>query len=382
MGYLPQVEGEVLWMHGASAGEMGAATALASVLTSNGFNCTPAYTAANRAGVDYLRRHNPDNKLATLAPWDTSACIARALDRWHPRALLLVETELWPRMVFEAYLRDIPVFSVSARIFPGDMPRYKMVRSFISRTLRRISAILAQDEVERQRFIDLGAPPERCLVAGNLKYAAIDRRSRHDVSVRSQLGLSPADAVVIFGSLHRDEIGMLLETIARLIDRGVRVIVAPRHLASADLLVQEAQRREWRYGRRSEGTLRQRWQLLILDTIGELARFYSAASCAVVGGGFGRHGGHNPFEPVRSGVPVAFGPHFHHFDSEARALAAATPQASLAEAAQAARLLDRWLDDEVERLRALELQRTALPDGEAIAARYVETLKPWLGAAA
>ena len=381
-GYLPRSNDETVWLHGASAGEMAAGHALVTLLDARGFRFSPAYTAANRAGVDYIRRADPSNPLATLAPWDTTAALGRAFDRWRPRALFLIETELWPRLVFEAYRREIPVFSVSARIFAADVPRYRAIRAFISRTLRRMTGVLAQDDVERQRFIDLGAPADKCLSVGNLKYALTASPGARDIELAAELGIEPDERVVVFGSFHRDELAMLPDTIHRLLNLGVRVIVAPRHIPAADFMAREASRRRWNFCRRSEGPAQSGWRLLVVDTMGELTRFYSIASCAIAGGGFGRHGGHNPYEPVFAGTPVAFGPHFHNFASEARALASAVPDASLGSISDLDRVLDRWLGDDRVRNRVLELQRSVLPDGAAIARRYAEILGPWLSAPA
>ena len=106
--------------------------------------------------------------MAALAPWDVAAWVNRAFDRWRPAALFLIETELWPRLVFEAYRRQVPVVALSARIYPRDLPRYRAIRGFIAPTLQRLSRVLAQNEIERERFIALGADVRRVRRRGNL----------------------------------------------------------------------------------------------------------------------------------------------------------------------------------------------------------------------
>src|SRR5215469_11547513 len=173
LGYVLRRDRSSIWFHGASAGEMAAAGALVTVLRDQGYRFESVYTAANRAGVDYIRRTDERASAIGLMPWDTPDCLSRALDRWNPRVIFLVETELWPRFVFEASSRGIPVFSVSARIYPADLMLYRMIRPFISPTLQRITRIFVQDEVERDRFVQIGATEDRCLSAGNLKYIGI-----------------------------------------------------------------------------------------------------------------------------------------------------------------------------------------------------------------
>jgi 3-deoxy-D-manno-octulosonic-acid transferase len=231
LGYVPVADAPVIWFHGASAGEMAAAAALCATLRQGGHRFEPVYTATNRAGTDYVRRVDPRAHAVSLVPWDTRESVARALDRWKPRALLIVETELWPLMVFEACARSIPVFSVSARIYPADVARYRAIKPFIGRTLKRITRVLAQDEVERRRFIEIGAPAERCLSVGNLKYINARVEGMSPGSLRAEVGLTQADKVVICGSIHADEAAPLLDALKSL-PSDVRVIIAPRHLSA------------------------------------------------------------------------------------------------------------------------------------------------------
>ena len=169
VGRLPASVARPIWLHGASAGEMAGAARLVTVLREHGY-CVPAiFTAANRAGVAYVSRLAAPDTVAALAPWDVPGWVRSAFDLWQPAALFLIETELWPLLVFEAHRRGVPVLALSGRIYPRDMPRYRAIRGFIAPTLRRLSRVLAQNETERDRFVALGAAADRCVAAGNLK---------------------------------------------------------------------------------------------------------------------------------------------------------------------------------------------------------------------
>jgi 3-deoxy-D-manno-octulosonic-acid transferase len=111
--------------------------------------------------------------------------------------------------------------------------------------------------------------------------------------------------------------------------------------------------------------------------MGELVSAYAVASVAIVGGGFGTHGGHNPLEPVMAGTPVILGRHFDHFHREVADLVAAVPEARVSNAAELGQRLVDWLADEARRAGVLALQRRMLPDGAAIGRRYVSALAPW-----
>ncbi len=381
MGRMPPAVGRTVWLHGASAGEMAAAARLVTALHEHGYRFQAVFTAANRAGVAYISRWSaPDTAVTALAPWDVPAWVSRAFDLWQPVALFLIETELWPRLVFEAHRRSVPVLSLSARIYPRDMPRYRAIRGFIAPTLCRITRILAQDEVERDRFIALGAPPTRCVVAGNLKH--LQESTVHDPEhLRRELGLRPADRVIVFGSVHHGEIPLIFKAIAALDAAGARFVIAPRHLSAAQTIAREAATHGLQAAWRSHGQPRNGWRILILDTMGELRDFYSTASIAVVCGGFGKFGGHNPHEALQAGAPVLFGPHFEHFEHEARALAEITPEARVSSPRQIGQRLSEWLNDEHSRQCAVSLQRLTLPDAAAVTRRYLDELSPYLVAA-
>jgi 3-deoxy-D-manno-octulosonic-acid transferase len=379
-GELPRAPGPLVWFHGASAGEMAAATHLVAVLRQHGLRFTAAFTAANTAGIEFVSRHHGSGTLSALAPWDHPRWVRRAFDRWQPAALLLVETELWPQLILEACRRGIPVFCVSARVYPRDVARYRLVRGYMRQVLGRLSLVVAQDKTERERFVSLGAPEDRCVVGGNLKYLAPEGIRPPDKHLRNAFGLGDGDRTVVFGSLHADEIGVVFDALERLRSAAVRVIIAPRHASCCRVVARQAQRRNWRLEWWSAGPARRDWQVLVLDRMGDLSRAYAVACVGVVGGGFGPHGGHNLMEPLLAGTPVLFGPHFEHFEGEARALTLATPSARVAGASELAARLAEWLGDAARQQAVYDLQREVLPDGTAMAARYVAAIAPSLAA--
>jgi len=377
-GWLPPAAGPTVWLHGASAGEMAAAARLVTALRGHGYRFQAVFTAANRAGVEYISRQGAPGTVAALAPWDVPAWVSRAFDQWQPAMLLLIETELWPRLVFEAHRRAVPVLALSARIYPRDMARYRAIRGFMAPTLRRLSRILAQNEVERDRFITLGADASRCAIAGNLKHLEEDPAAGATVDLRRELGLLPAQRLIVFGSVHQSEVALVLDAIKLLDAADARFIIAPRHASAAEAIAREAAARGLPAARRSRGQPGNGWRILILDTMGELRHFYSIAMVAVVCGGFGKYGGHNPYEALQAGAPVLFGPHFEHFEHEAAAIAKITPQARVSGPDQVAARLSAWLGDEDSRRRVVALQRRTLPDAAAVTRRYLHELSPYL----
>lgn len=376
-GWLPDCAAPCLWLHGASAGEMAAAANLVALLRARGFAFSAAYTTTNRAGLDLIARRLAPCDVSGLAPWDAPRWVARALEHWQPAALVLVETELWPALIRAAAGRGVPVLCASARIYPRDVARYRLIRRFMRPTLGRLSAVLAQSEGERARFVALGAAAARCTVAGNLKHATTAPPAREAEAFRRAIGLGERDRVWVCGSVHEDEVELLCAASERVPAGLARVIVAPRHAAVVTALEAAARRRSWALARRSAPS-RDGWHVLVLDSMGELRAAYAGAAVAVVGGSFAAHGGHDLAEPVRCGAPVLFGPHIAHVEAEATALRGAVPSAEVRTPVELADRLSAWLGDDQLRRSVLSRQRAALPDPVAVAEHYASALEPWL----
>ena len=376
-GVMPMAGQPLVWFHGASAGEMAAAAQLAALLRENGYTFVAAYTATNRAGVEFISRLMQPGDVAAVVPWDAPRWVGRAFDCWQPRMVVLLETELWPRLILEASRRKVPTFCASARIYQRDFLRYRLVRSLMTPTLQRLTGVVALDDMEREQFVVLGAPPERCVTGGNLKYLRVGAATDGDWSLRSELGLRRTDRVVVAGSVHVDEVPILFTALDRVAPDAARIIVAPRHAIAGEAIRRESAQRGWRACRRSQRDSDD-WRVLVLDTMGELARAYGLAAVAIVGGGFCRHGGHNLFEPVLAGAPVIFGSHVDHFACEAEALTRRAPEAQVTTTDQLRERLTEWLADDSRRKRVLALQRQAVPDRSAVSQRYLAALSPWL----
>jgi 3-deoxy-D-manno-octulosonic-acid transferase len=378
-GFLPASAGPTVWVHGASAGEMNAGRRLIELMRRVRGDFTVLYTATNATGCEYAARHLAADDRCSLAPWDAPAWIERAFDRVRPALLLLVETELWPRLVFEAHRRGVVVLCVSARIYDRDLNRYRVARPWIAPLLRRMACVAAQDETQRDRFVRLGARSETVHALGNLKY--LEERAVAPLDLDGDAGDSSASAarppLVAVGSPRADEIELVFAALDQLPAGAARFVVAPRRRGDVDRVVAAARRRGWSWTLRSAVPRRADWRVLVLDTMGELDAAYAAAVVAVVGGGFSRHGGHNLFEALRAGAPVLFGPHATHFDAECAALRRVCPEACVTSAAELGARLRAWLAEPQRRARTFAAQRNALPDTAALGAACERLLGPW-----
>ncbi len=297
-----------IWIHAASVGEVLAAEPLVRLLRERGGPQLPLLgSATSVAGRDAVRQHL--RAPAMLLPADLPWVVRRTLRRLDPRALIILETELWPNLLCGAAWANIPVVLVSARLSPRAGAAYAWVQPLVRTVLRRVCAIAAQTEADAERFRALGAPPDRVHVVGSLKSAReapAPERSCCPVAFAAR-------PVLVAASTHEGEEEVVLEA-ARALWREqpeVLLVLAPRHADRFDRVAGLLERLGVRYVRRTDGleAVPHGVPVLLLDSVGELPFFFPASAAAFVGGTLVDIGGHNVLEPALSGAMVAFGPH-------------------------------------------------------------------------
>lgn len=301
----PSADGAV-WVHAASVGEVKAAGRLVESLEAGGH--AVRVSTSTRTGRAVLRREWPDG-LSSLMALDHPWCVERALRRARPGLSVLIETELWPSWIAGCARHGVPVVVVSGRLSDRSFPRYRRMRPWLRRTLERIEAVGARTERDAERFIEIGVPEARVRVTGDLKLDPPAGQPALAIDLIRALTDVP---VVIGGSTHAGEEVALLEamTAAEKAGHGFVLVLAPRRVERADEIDSLCRGQGRRVYRRSklEGRHLVPGEVLVLDTLGELAALYATASIAFVGGTLVPVGGHNVVEPVHAGCPVLFGP--------------------------------------------------------------------------
>lgn len=312
-----------LLVHAVSVGEVATAGVLLQALSRLFPGLSAVVSVGNRDGwnaAGRLRERLPAVSGVTYLPWDRP----RALRRWLAGrgfdGVVVVETELWPGLFSACRALGLPLFLVNARVYPRDLPRYRLARPLFAGALGAATWIGAQSEREREAFLSLGARPGDVEVTGNLKLDATP--SDRPLPPPWEEALARRAPVLVAGSTHPSEERPLLAAAARLRERfpGLLLVVAPRHPARAGKVVEEARR---------EGLVPVLWSgpdpaarpdVLVVDEIGFLASLYSRAAVAFVGGSLVPKGGQNPVEPAARGVPVVSGADLSHFADVAEAL--------------------------------------------------------------
>jgi 3-deoxy-D-manno-octulosonic-acid transferase len=268
----------------------------------------------------------PDIPMAYF-PLDLPGSVRYFLDSLKPRAMIQVETEIWPNIFVEAGRRDIPVLIINGRISDKHFPRYMRYKKALQPVLQSLTAVGVQNERYAERFIALGCPPDRVRITGNTKFDSVITALPAEQldSFRTSCGIIKDEAPVItFGSTRPGDEALAAECWKAILAQypNAYMIVAPRHPDRADEIaacfsgVPLLRRSQLKAGVPPNGE-----KVLLLDTFGELLMAYACADIAVVGGSFYPGvNGHNPLEPAGLGIPTFFGTYMSNFEEAAQAL--------------------------------------------------------------
>ncbi len=317
------VDRQLIWLHAVSVGEVLAVIRLVKQLESVLPDYLIVVSTTTRTG-QALARERFDPIRVFYCPLDLPWAVRAYLRALQPRLLILAETEFWPNLLSGCFRRDIPVAVVNARISDRSWPRYRRFRGLWRPLLSRLSSVLAQSETDADRLLALGCLPDRVSVAGNLKFDV--RPAQESDAIRFLRSMSAELRFVVAGSTLEGEESVVMGEWPRLLaeDPQLVLVLAPRHperFSSVAALLQKSgvlwsKRSSWSAelsaSQHAPRSLRP-GEVVLLDTIGELASVYSLASVAFVGGSLVPAGGHNPLEPAQFAVPIVMGPHYANF---------------------------------------------------------------------
>jgi 3-deoxy-D-manno-octulosonic-acid transferase len=308
---------EVVWVHAVSVGEVLAAAQLVRELAIARPGWVFAVSTTTETGQRLAKERIAGSPVFYL-PLDFRSTVRRYLRVLRPKMLVLMESELWPRLIDECAKDGVPVVVANARISDRSFPRYMRLRRLWQPFLQEISLFLAQSKETAERLVKIGAPAERVRVTGNLKYdlrvaksSALTEMLRERLPVRAK--------VLVCGSTLEGEEQVLLDAWPAVLaaEPSAVMMLAPRHpdrfaavatmVAGSGFELTRASEFRQRPGAVAKGSV------FLLDTIGDLASIYGLATVAFVGGSLVPKGGHNPLEPAQFGVPVVMGPSFENF---------------------------------------------------------------------
>ena len=326
LGYLPisfNMDGEEsIWIHAVSVGEALTARALAAELKARYPRLRLFLSTTTIAGQQVARRSLQHVDAVFYFPFDWTLIVRRTLNLVKPRLFIMMETEIWPNLLHECRRRGIKSVMINGRISSRSYPRYRIVRPFFRRVLADVDRFCMQSEESARRLIDLGADAARVTVTGSLKFDSLEMpaataHGKPRERVLRFFRLSPHRTVLVAGSTMRGEEAAVLRAFGRIKAKspGAMAILAPRQPERFGEVERLARETGFVTMKRSDLPIdvEPRADVIVLDTIGELAQLYQLATAVFVGGSLADHGGHNILEPAVFGKPIVFGPHMQNF---------------------------------------------------------------------
>jgi 3-deoxy-D-manno-octulosonic-acid transferase len=373
---LPRPEGLLVWMHGASVGEVVSLLPIVEHTVARGHAVLVTSGTVTSAAV--AARRLPNGAIHQYLPLDVPDFVTRFLDHWKPDIGLFAESELWPNLMTDAHRRGVHLLLVNGRMSERSFRRWQRFPAVITDLLSRFELCLTQTEADARRLTDLGAT--RVQAIGNLKFD-VTPPPADPVRLQALAAAIGERPVLVAASTHpgEEEIITRVHLAARRAVPELLTLIAPRHPERGPEIAQMIFRQNLGVCRRAEGTLPDRHtDIYVSDTIGELGLLYRLGRVAFVGGSMSDRGGQNPIEPAKLGAAVLHGPDVRNFRDIYAALDEAGAAIRVADADQLASEVTRLLADKPALARLTEAARLAVDSMSGAVDRTVAALEPLL----
>jgi 3-deoxy-D-manno-octulosonic-acid transferase len=336
-GHPPVREARRIWIHAVSVGETRAAAPIVEALRQRHPDHRILLTHMTPTGWATGEALFGDSVDRAWLPYDYGFAVRRFLARFRPEAGVILETELWPRLLEECAHAGIPVVVANGRLSERSARRYARVPAFARWALGSLAGVAAQTQADARRFASIGA--RDVAVTGNVKFdmAVPDEMRALGAAFRARLGARRA--VWVAGSTREGEEALLLDAFrAHGAATGALLVIVPRHPQRFDEVAALAASRGFATARRSAGTtLDAATRVVVGDSMGEMLAYYAAADVVVMGGSLLPFGGQNLIEACAVGRPVVVGPHTYNFEEASEGAIAAGAAVRVADADEALR---------------------------------------------
>jgi len=351
---LAHKKGPRCWIQAVSVGEVNVALLFIGALQRKFPDLRIIVTTTTSTGYALAYERLPQEVELLYFPQDFPWSVHRAYDLIQPDFIVLMESELWPNHIWMAARRNVPLFLVNGRMSLRSEQRYKRLRGLSSQVFDKLALVCAQSPEDADNFAALGVPRDRVHMTGNMKYDVsmphADVQKVDPVQLLKQIGISPAQPILVAGSTHPGEEEILFDVFTDLQARFPRLflVLVPRHVERTREVTDIARRKQIKFVLRSEINSRleqtaKPYDCLIVNTTGELKWFYKIATAIFVGKSLVGQGGQNIVEAAASGHPVIFGPNMQNFRAIAGEFVAAGACVQVPDAAALRRAVEELL---------------------------------------
>lgn len=305
----PDLGDKVIMYHGVSVGEVIALENLIKKTKEVFPDYKVVVTTGTKTGQEIAhKKYDNVADFITYFPFDITYCVNAFLNKVKPTVVLIAETELWPVFSTSCKKKGIYLYCINGRMSDSTFAIYKKFRFFFKYVLEKYTKILTQSEIDKDKLLAIGAPKERTYVMKNLKF---DVKPVNETVDLGQDGYR----VIIAGSTHKGEDEIILPIFKEKHQRysDIKLLLVPRHIQRIPNIEEILKKDGLKYGFRSKGDTFKDYDVIILDTMGELSKMYKMCYFAFIGGSFNKTGGHNPLEATVYSKPTITGPSIHNF---------------------------------------------------------------------
>jgi len=304
----------IIWVHCVSVGELRAATVVIDQIIDNHPDHRVLVTTTTPTGSKAVTDYFQQRVLHFYFPIDVPIIINRYINKINPSICVLLETEIWPNLIYSLNRKDIPVILVNARLSARSLSKYQRLAKKLSKqTLNQLTLIAAQNNNSAQRFVEMGANKEKVLVAGNIKF---DQVIESNITSTEQIkALINKPKVVVFASTHKGEESKIMSSYINNKESlgDTLLIIIPRHPERFSEVYRLAKKNKLKIIKRSSNEPNNEAEILIGDSMGEMMSYFEVCDIAFIGGSLNNTGGHNMLEPAALSKPIIFGPNVFNF---------------------------------------------------------------------
>jgi len=319
LGFVTKTSGKVIWVHCVSVGEFNAARPLIDQILDIYPEHKLVITTTTITGAEAVRNHYQDRVIHYFFPFDLPFIVGSFVNKINPVACILLETEIWPNLINNLNKKAIPVMLINARLSERSLNKYQKFSSkLVQKTINQLTLIGSQNDPSSERFLSLGALPDKVVTVGNLKFDSNEKDNPNTTqSLQQMIGQR---RVVVFASTREGEEKKIIQSYVNLKDKfDALLIIVPRHPERFDEVFNLIVDSGLKVKRRSDGLgCDESIQVLLGDSMGELLSYYSVCDIAFIGGSLIDTGGQNMLEAAAASKPILFGPSVFNFEKIAQ----------------------------------------------------------------
>jgi 3-deoxy-D-manno-octulosonic-acid transferase len=319
---LSKKSNKTIWLHAVSVGEFLAALSIINKIKKHFPEYNLVITTTTKTGYNIAKERLLNTADVLYSPLDLSFIVKRFIKLINPKILIIMETELWPNLIHTTHNNNIPIILLNARISDKSFNNYLKIKFFCKKILNLLNSINTQTQQDYERLTAIGAPENKLKIIGNIKFDITPQNIPDKNIILNNLNLLPENKIFIAGSTHSGEEELILESFKYLINNNIKttLILAPRHPERIPKIENIIKNFNFTYILKSKIKKdkdnpynNKNYQIILIDTIGELFSLYNIADIVFVGGSLIPHGGHNILEPAYFTKPIIFGKHMHNF---------------------------------------------------------------------